>query len=188
MAKSLENRLMSLERRVRHLQLALSISVLVLASLGIVAWQNQGAPEDLRARSLTLVDEDGTDRIVIGAPIPEPEGRRIARAHGLVINDPNGAERFGVGLLENGSVVMGFDAPPDVGRGGNRERLTFSVNQRGHAELRFLDSRSLVRAHMNSQADDNVRMFIYGERDGQEFTNAISAFGDTVIVRQSRSR
>lgn len=183
MENSLEQRLASLERRIGLLQGMLSASILALALVGMVAWRTQEVPDELRARSLVLVDANGAERIVMGAPIPEPDGRRISRAHGLIINDADGAERFGVGLLDNGSVVMGFDAPPGVGSGGNRERLTFAVNQRGLAELRFLDSRSLVRAHMNSQADDNVRMFIYGERDGQRFTNAISAFGDTVIVR-----
>lgn len=186
MSTHFEQEVRTLERRVRRLQHALAGTVGGLALLGLIAWREADAPRDLRARSLTLVDQRDVPRVVLGAPIPEPAGRRIAPAYGLVINDSAGAERFGVGLLEHGSVVMGFDAPPGVGTGGNRERLTLSVNQRGLAEVRFLDSRSLVRAHMNSQSSNDVRLFIYGTRDGQEFTHAISAYGDTVLVRDSR--
>jgi hypothetical protein len=183
MHTDVEARLIALERRIRRLQGALAIVLSGVLLAGLIAWTDNHGPQDLRARSLTLVDEHGMPRVVLGAPIPEPANARIARAYGLIINDSAGSERFGVGYLETGSVVMGFDAPPGVGTGGNRERLTLSVNRDGLAEIRFLDSRSLVRAHINSQSNDDVRMFIYGERDGQEFTNAVSAYGDTVIAR-----
>ncbi len=64
-------------------------------------------------------------RIFLGSPVPDPaEGRRVAPATGLVINDSAGAERFGLGLFPNGRVVMGFDAPPGTGDERNRPVAT----------------------------------------------------------------
>ncbi len=47
------------------------------------------------------------NRMVMGAPVPEPEGQRVSPMTGLVIRDADGAERFGVGL---------FPRPPSPGR------------------------------------------------------------------------
>lgn len=54
----------------------------------------------LRVRGLVVVDAAGTDRVVIGAPVPDPImlGRRFPRggpAHGLLLFDEEGNERGG---------------------------------------------------------------------------------------------
>ena len=50
---------------------------------------------------ILILSEDGFDRIAIGDPKPDPNiGRRLGPSTGLVINDPEGFERSGYGLLE----------------------------------------------------------------------------------------
>jgi hypothetical protein len=39
----------------------------------------------------------------------------------MIILDPEGFERFGVGLMDNGQMGMGFDAPRGKGDDRNRE-------------------------------------------------------------------
>jgi hypothetical protein len=73
----------------------------------------KGTTDVVRARQFVVVDEKGTERIVIG-PVPDPQimGKRIKRrsvGNGILVNDASGNERAGFGLLDDGSVVLGID-------------------------------------------------------------------------------
>jgi hypothetical protein len=171
-----------LERRLRRLVLASGIAWLAVMVLAASAWTSQSQGDVLRVRALIITDENGTERIVVGAPIPEPEGRRIAPNTGLVINDSAGAERFGMGLLGNGNLVMGFDAPPRPGIRSNRERLTFAVDREGRPKLRFLDTNGLVRTHMELFNDNNVYLFFTDLQDEATVVHRVDAHGDSVIT------
>ncbi len=63
---------------------------------------------------LLILDENGIDRLALGSPTPDPQvqgkvSRRISPATGIQINDQNGDERSGYGIMENGRVVLGLD-------------------------------------------------------------------------------
>ena len=66
------------------------------------------------ANGILILSEDGFDRVVLGDPVPDPNiGRRIAPSTGLVINDMQGFERTGYGVLVvDGTyrVVLGLDS------------------------------------------------------------------------------
>ena len=70
----------------------------------------------LRARGLIIVDEKGTERVVIGAPLPDPMslGQRHKRdgpVSGLVIADATGTERGGyVTDDQAGNALLTLDA------------------------------------------------------------------------------
>lgn len=63
---------------------------------------------------ILILDESGYDRIAMGDPVPDPNiGKRIGPSTGLVINDEQGFERTGYGLLDvNGTkrIVLGLDS------------------------------------------------------------------------------
>lgn len=181
-ADELTLRLANLQREVRRLRVVVGLCVLGVAVLALSASTQQEGQEVVRARTLIIVDDEGRERIVMGAPVPEPEGMRVAPVTGLVINDEAGAERFGVGLLQTGAVVLGLDAPPGTGDGGNRERITLSAGATGGAELRFLNRKSVVAAHMSLFRDDEVRLFFTSHREDGNVVHRISAEGDTVVV------
>ena len=70
--------------------------------VGAWTWQSKSAPitDSLRVRRLAVVDEKGTERVVLGAPVPEPIilGKRITRggpASGIILFDAEGNERSG---------------------------------------------------------------------------------------------
>jgi hypothetical protein len=73
------------------------ISAIVFQSRQIRHLQN---PQKLRVRELAVVDDHGTERVLIAAPLPDPmiAGKRHNRAaviSGILISDATGTERGG---------------------------------------------------------------------------------------------
>jgi len=62
---------------------------------------------------MLVLDEHGVDRVVVGDSLPDPNiGRRIGSNVGMLINDDQGFERSGYGLLTvkgRDRVVLGLD-------------------------------------------------------------------------------
>ena len=134
----IELRVRTLERQVGGFQIAAALATVLVVVSAI--WSAVVQAQDsklMRVRSLIIEDASGRDRILLGAPLADPQGR-VSTSSGLKINDQNGVERFAVGLLDNGRVVMGFDAPPGTGDPRNRERLTLAADAAGGAYIRFL--------------------------------------------------
>ncbi len=123
----------------------------------------------IKTRSLIIVDDKGRERVIMGAPVPDPpiEGRkRINPAHGMIILDQQGYERFGVGLMDNGQMAMGFDALPGKGDDRNRERLHFVADPEGGAMIRFLNKKTSVPGWLKLGEDDNLYLeFIDVQKD-----------------------
>jgi hypothetical protein len=90
---------------------------------------------------LLILDANGFDRIAVGDPTPDPNiGRRIAPATGIEINDEEGYERTGYGLLKVDGryrVVLGLDS--DRGTEG----LALSLFDGGKVGLTLFGERSL---------------------------------------------
>ncbi len=112
----------------------------------------------LKTRGVVIVDEQNRQRVVLGAPVIDPpnEGKRINPAHGMIILDQNGFERWGVGLMDNGQMAMGFDAPPGTGDDRNRERLHFIADREGGAMIRFLNRKTSVPGWIRLGEDDKL--------------------------------
>lgn len=74
--QQLENRLELLEKRYRRLQRLFLFTALGFAAIGFGMWFNRAAHFDIiRAKGIVLEDQNGRDRILIGAPIPFSEDR-----------------------------------------------------------------------------------------------------------------
>jgi len=62
---------------------------------------------------MLVMDEHGVDRLVVGDSVPDPNiGRRIGSSTGVLINDAQGFERSGYGLLTvkgTDRMVLGLD-------------------------------------------------------------------------------
>jgi len=123
----------------------------------------------IKTRGVIIVDDKGRERVILGAPVPDPpiEGRkRINPAHGMIILDRQGYERFGVGLMDNGQMAMGFDAPPGKGDDRNRERLHFVADPEGGAMIRFLNKKTSVPGWLRLGEDDKLYLeFIDVQKD-----------------------
>lgn len=168
------DRQIKLLRRQVH---GLIAAVVVLGGALIVL--RIGPNRVVRTHTLVIQDPNGRDRIVLGAPVPDPiEGRRLNPTVGLVINESNGHERFGLGLQDSGRMVMGFDAPPGTGDDRNREGITLVADEQGGATLRFLDRHTRVAGRLVLDPED--RVWLEFLRVGQETitTRRIGLDGD----------
>lgn len=134
----------------------------------------------IRARSLIIEDAAGRDRIVFGAPLADPQGR-VSPTTGMRINDPQGAERFFVGLFDNNRVVMGFDAPPGTGDPRNRERITLVADANGGAYIRFLNRKTSVPGRLILDEDDRLYLEFNDTVDGKFTTRRIGFGGEQII-------
>jgi hypothetical protein len=141
----LRNQMDRLEHQLRWFKIAavvLAVLAVVFALAPRPAAQQQ--PDTMRVRQLIVEDANGRPRVVIG-PLDAPGNyRRI----GMRINDPNGAERFGVSYKEDGVIGLGLDAPPGTGDDRNRERINLVADEKGAAWIRFLDRRTNVVSRM----------------------------------------
>jgi hypothetical protein len=181
----LEDRIAEIERRIRRYQFAL-VSIAIIAptmSLWMPRVDAQGAQDQIRARTLIIEDANGRDRIVFGAPIREAAGR-ISASTGLKILDPSGAERFGMGLLENGQMVMGFDAPPGTGDERNRERISIVADARGGAYIRFLNRKTQIPGRLVLGNDDKLSLEFWENVDGKLTLRVLDFAGDRVVAAQ----
>lgn len=84
---------------------------------------------------MLVLDENGFDRLAIGDSTPDPNiGKRIGAGPGLDINDAQGFERTGYGLLTvkgQDRVTLGLDSKHGT------EGLTLTVQDDGHTGLRI---------------------------------------------------
>jgi len=170
----LARRVELLEGKARRSRLVSLVLGAVLATVSLGGWiAGPRTQEVIRVRALIIEDAQGRDRVVLGAPVPSALGTtRISPSTGMVINDTAGHERFGLGLMENGRMGMGFDAAPGDGDPRNPERLNLGVDPNGHGYVRFLDKNTGLASYLGLFSDNRVWL---------EFTEVTA---DSVIRRR----
>lgn len=91
---------------------------------------------------LLILDEKGFDRLALADPVPDPNiGKRIGPATGLAINDEQGFERSGYGLLKvqgGYRVVLGMDSAKGI------EGLTLALLDEGPVGLGVRDGERMI--------------------------------------------
>jgi hypothetical protein len=122
----LRNQMERLEHQLRWFKIA-AVVLAVLATVFVLAPRPSAQePGSMRVRQLIVEDANGRPRVVLG-PLDAPGNyRRI----GMRINDPNGAERFGVSYMEDGVIGLGLDAPPGRGTTATASGSTWSPTRR----------------------------------------------------------
>jgi hypothetical protein len=118
------------------------------------------------ATGLLILSENGLDRVALAAPTPNPQtnghvGERVGAAAGLIVDDPDGNERGGFGVLDNDRrVVLGMDYPKGAG-----EALTLSVIPDEGPSLQIHDSQGFVRAALTEHNDSAAELYGINLRD-----------------------
>ena len=142
--------ILHLKRQVARLQVGMIIlaagATAVLVG-GAVA--NAPVSEEIRARRIAVVDDNGVERIVLGQ---DAEARRHGRSAALWIYDRTGAERGGFGTFENGQASLAIDAPEGVGV-SPRDRLGLRVTETGEASIMVLNNDTGVPVRMIADGD-----------------------------------
>jgi hypothetical protein len=134
----LTKRVEILERRLKLLAVALMASLAGLVTVSLHA--QAGNAERLRVRQITVVDDKGVERLIIGAPVPDPivqgvRRRRSGPISGIVWYDTKGNERAGFATSDTtpSEVFIGLDSER-----GQEARLL--VNPGGGGHLTFFDA------------------------------------------------
>jgi hypothetical protein len=126
------------ERRVKVLTFTSTASVLILIVCGWTFRQQQS--ETIRVRRIVIVDDKGTERVWIGAPVPDPivQGQRQKRSgpvSGIILLDVKGNECGGYVTSDgSGEVFMSLDSEKAQG-------TLFLANPGGGAHLSIFDGR-----------------------------------------------
>ena len=145
------DRIARLERTVRRMQAALAVVVGAGAACVLAGFAAaRGPEEEIRTKRVVVVDDAGVQRILIGQDAKDT--RRRSRSAGLWIFDSTGAERAGMGTMDDGSVGFGMDAPTGVGA-AMRDRLGMTVGADGSAELILIDNRTGGVVKLESAGD-----------------------------------
>jgi hypothetical protein len=160
--QALSARTKRLERQLRVCTVLWLMTVGVLLTTG---FQEKGpaTPENLRVRQLTVVDRNGTPRLMLGAPLPDPVmhgkvQKRRSAATGLLLNDANGDERGGLALLDDGTMGATFDA-------NGRERVSLFLLPDGTAGLMVNDTNGTTRAQMLVQHGGTPKIQLLDEHE-----------------------
>jgi hypothetical protein len=178
--RDLEDRLDRLEIACRRWQRGAVVLLVTLVAVVAVGAARQAAIQDeVRTRKLVVVDENGVARVVI-AEDPKDAQRR-SRACGIVINDKTGAERFGVGVMEDDTVNMGFDAAVGVGH-AMRDRVGIGVSPDGSAYVMLINNETKVPVRLVAEGDTTkgggVEFIDYDKPNGKVIIRRISFAGD----------
>lgn len=101
-----EDSITQLATRVRQLERRLCALLVVSLTLGVTAAKASSSPQDvLRVRGLVVVDAEGRERIVLGAPMGDAsKNGKLANAVGLAVLDSAG--KLHVALGANNPLVF----------------------------------------------------------------------------------
>jgi hypothetical protein len=96
----LKAQLKRLQLQVRFFSVVLVVSFALAMTSGILrlASTKDSSSSILRARGLIIVDAQGHERILLGAPVPEtPDRRRTDSTTGIILLGENRADRVAIG-------------------------------------------------------------------------------------------
>lgn len=152
----------------------------------------------LRVHRLIVVDEHGVERVIIGAPVPDPiiDGETYARrspASGILLFDRDGQERGGFNTFEDGSVALAIDHQK-----GGHEAVGIYVFPDGRTGLLIFDREGRGRAQLSVSRDESSSLALYdvnktlrimlqtdGQEDGPVFIRLVTPAGETVYERKA---
>lgn len=136
-------------------------------------FSNQDSTHELlKTRTLLVVDEKGTPRVIVGAPVDDKKWMGFERnkpMYGLAICDANANEQIGMGVSDDGSVGLGLDAKVGVGNPSNRERINLAVSPEGSAMIRMLDNETLLKSVWSTSKEGRSSLLFmkWGTKDGK---------------------
>jgi hypothetical protein len=173
-------RLNQLERSVRRQRFAVAaMAVVTLSALAMpTSRAEQAASDAVRTRSLVIEDAQGRARILMGAPLPGAGGQPRT---GIRIADPNGDERLGLNLFDDGRIVVGLDAPRGAGDDRNRERINFIADANGGSSIVFKDRRTYVVGRMHLDPSNQLWLDFTDYMSTPNVTRRIGIKGDEML-------
>ena len=115
--------------------------------------------DSIRARQISIVDDKGTVRLLLGEDTKNIQRR--GRCSGVVVFDELGNERGGFGTFDDLSVVLALDAPLGVGA-PMRDRIGLVVDADGSADVRLIDNKTTVPVRLSTDAEGGGGLEVIG--------------------------
>jgi len=179
----LSARLAKLERDLRRAYGFAAAAGIVALGLATTAFVRQPrVPDVIRTRQLVIQDQNGRDRVILGAPIKD-NFERVSPATGMVIRDSLGHERFGVSLDARGQMGLGLDAPRCTSDPCNTERINLVADADGGSNIRLLDRQTGVAARLYLDDDDRAYLAFLKVTSDSVRERRIGLVGDTTSAR-----
>ncbi len=101
---SIEQRMGSLEKKTQRLRYLCWLQTFILAAVGLSATltrrvEAQNSPRVLRTHAIVIEDDQGRARLILGAPLPEVQGRKRqgSLTDSIVFLDEQGNDRLTLG-------------------------------------------------------------------------------------------
>jgi hypothetical protein len=171
-------RVKKLEARLRAIVLVtFVIAAWVVLDRATSAGASEGDPAEIVASKITIVDEQGRRRLLLGG---EYEKGRVSKAAGIFLFDDTGAERGGMITMEDGSAVIALDAPAGVGS-PMRDRLGLKVYKNGAASISLINNQTGIPVRLISDANGTggVEFLDYDLTARKAFLKRIDYNGET---------
>jgi hypothetical protein len=139
-------RMTVLESRQKRAFYVASLVLIVLISVLVLQWRQIRSaqhPQKLSVRELAVVDERGTERVLIAAPLPEPlfkgkPGKRGGKISGILIYDATGTERGGYATDDSyGNAILTLD-------GQRRQTMLLLADPDGSTMFRIWNNDSSI--------------------------------------------
>ena len=165
--EQIELEVQALRRRTVRLERTLAVVTLLFATTLFAGWRSTQPLPNIKAQSVSIVDANGTVRLALGAPVPDPiiegkQGKRRSPANGIIFSDAAGNEHGGMAMLDDGSMNLCFDDAkternclflmPKMGNGvalmdsngANRAMLYLDTTGAPHLQIRDEKGKALV--------------------------------------------
>lgn len=108
--------------------------------------------EFLRVRGRTVIDADGTPRLILGAPLPAPKtGKRKKPASGMLILDVHGTERGGY-VTSDGDKSEAYITLDNAAGGGQAAMLLANPDKGATLVVMNKDGEGLCREAMKKKS------------------------------------
>jgi hypothetical protein len=133
----------------------------------------------LRVRNLEIVDGSGVARMRLGTPLPDPSmggktSPRRSPLSGIQINDAKGDEMGGLGMLDDGSLILCFDSR-------TAEAICMYVLPSGERGFSVADNQGKDRAIMALNPDKSVSLSLNDDQGKPKAQIQLSSGGSPEI-------
>ena len=181
MGHSIEDRIERLERRQTWLLAGIALTGFVALWLVSKTTLNPKAeqPSAPRTKQLEIIDSGGVARLRLGAPLPDVtlDGKILPRrspASGIQLNDAKGDEVGGMGMLDDGTMLLCFDW-------NGAEASCMYVMPTGEHGLWVGDVTGKDRARVMVTADNQTKVILNGGTLKNQVLFLVGSNGATLL-------
>lgn len=170
--------LVALQRQIAWLRAGLIIAVLLLAALAATTLRRHTDTNSkvIRTQGVVIVDAQGHDRILIGAPTPTSANRtrKDDASDGIIFLGTTGADRLAIGQMP--APHIGGKTYPRLGNGDNYGMTLYDTTGNERGGMGFMGmGRAVIGLDRATPPYDAIGMMV---DDKEDFAGLMINYGD----------